>query len=255
MKTAVIMDVIVAAVLIGFLISGGRRGLFRSLAGLVILIVALVGAGMAASAFTPPAAKYVSPFLEKRVAEKVDAVLAGDRGDASVSGAQEPSIPEAGSAAASSAAVPEEEPSPQVGLEAQRILKLLHLDDDPAGNLAQTVQKRVRDTGVSVVSAVAQSLAETVIHTLIFLLAFVLLLVLLNVLMHAMNLVLKLPGLHLLNTLGGAALGLLEGGLALFLAVWLLRRFGVSFETQTVAGTHLLCFFTTNTPLSALSFL
>ena len=40
--------------------------------------------------------------------------------------------------------------------------------------------------------------------------------------------------------------------LALFLAVWALRRFGVSFETESVSATHLLRFFTTHTPLSAL---
>ena len=39
-----------------------------------------------------------------------------------------------------------------------------------------------------------------------------------------------------------------------FLAIWIARRLGVSFETETVAQTHILHFFTTNTPLSALSF-
>ena len=41
----------------------------------------------------------------------------------------------------------------------------------------------------------------------------------------------------------------------LFLSIWLLRRFGVSFDSETVEATRVLQFFTTNTPLSALSFL
>ena len=68
----------------------------------------------------------------------------------------------------------------------------------------------------------------------------------------ALDLVTRLPGIHGLNALGGAAIGLAVGALLLFLAVWLLRRFGVSFETDTVSATHILRFFTTHTPLSAL---
>ena len=49
-----------------------------------------------------------------------------------------------------------------------------------------------------------------------------------------------------------AVLDSLVDALLLFLAVWLLRRFGVSFETDTVSATHILRFFTTHTPLSAL---
>ena len=66
---------------------------------------------------------------------------------------------------------------------------------------------------------------------------------------------LQLPGLHLVNSLGGAAIGLVEGALVLFLVIWVLRRFGVSFETDTVSATHILRFFATHTPLSALSLL
>ena len=50
-------------------------------------------------------------------------------------------------------------------------------------------------------------------------------------------------------------IGLIEGALVLFLAIWVLRRFGVSFETDTVSATHILRFFATHTPLSALSLL
>ena len=70
-----------------------------------------------------------------------------------------------------------------------------------------------------------------------------------------MGLVLKLPGLRLLNALGGAVIGLAEGVLLLFLAVWLCRKLGVSFETEALAEAHILRIFTTNTPLSLLSFL
>lgn len=45
------------------------------------------------------------------------------------------------------------------------------------------------------------------------------------------------------------------GALVLFLAVWVLRRLGMSFETGPAAQTILFQFFTTHTPLDVLSLL
>ena len=122
-------------------------------------------------------------------------------------------------------------------------------------DLAGKAEEKVRDTGVSIVMAVVESLAESILYGVIFLISFVGLTVLLKLLIRAVDLVLQLPGLHALNTWGGALVGLVEGALLLFLVVWLLRRFGVSFETDLVADTHILKFFTTHTPLDVLSFL
>jgi hypothetical protein len=93
------------------------------------------------------------------------------------------------------------------------------------------------------------------IQAILFVVFFAALLLLLHVLLAAMDLVLKLPGLHLLNVLGGGLIGLIHGALVLFFAVWVLRRFGISFESELLSGTRILHIFTTYTPLSVLSFL
>ena len=74
-----------------------------------------------------------------------------------------------------------------------------------------------------------------------------------NALRYMQYLTLKLPVLSGANALGGAVVGLVEGVLALFITVWFLRRFGVSFDTAWAADTMLLRFFTTNTPLGVLA--
>ena len=56
MTTPVIIDIIVAAVLLGFTAYGARRGLLQTMAGLVIVVVALVGAGIIAATFSGPTA-------------------------------------------------------------------------------------------------------------------------------------------------------------------------------------------------------
>ena len=54
MTTTVIIDIAAAVVLLGFAAGGAKRGLFRALAGLLTIVVALAGAGIIAAALTTP---------------------------------------------------------------------------------------------------------------------------------------------------------------------------------------------------------
>ena len=229
MTTAVIIDAIVVVVLLAFAIRGARQGLIRALAGLVMVIVALVGAGMIAATFSGPAAKLAAPVIQKHITSRVEEAMAVQTGGAPEEAGEETRM--------------------------EDLLALLGLDEDVRGSLAEQAEERVRDTGASIVSAVVESVVGSVAYGVLFILSFLLLLLMLHVLVGAMDLVMKLPLLHGLNTLGGGALGLIEGTLVLFLAVWAARRLGISFETEALAEAHILRIFTTNTPLSLLSFL
>lgn len=228
MTAPVIMDIAAAAVLLLFLILGARAGLVRTLAGLLIVVVALVGAGMIAATFTDPATRLVAPMIEKAVTQKVEEAITAETGRLNV-----------------------ERVDPEIG----ELLSMLHLDEDVRESIADRAEQTVRDSGASVISAVVESLCRTAIYGLLYILAFLGLWLLLHVLAAAMDLLAKLPGLSFLNALGGAALGLVKGALVLFLAIWAARRLGVSFETEEVARTYILQFFATHTPLSVLSLL
>lgn len=228
MTAPVIMDIAAAAVLLLFLILGARAGLVRTLAGLLIVVVALVGAGMIAATFTDPATRLVAPMIEKAVTQKVEEAITAETGRLNV-----------------------ERVDPEIG----ELLSMLHLDEDVRESIADRAEQTVRDSGASVISAVVESLCRTAIYGLLYILAFLGLWLLLHVLATAMDLLAKLPGLSFLNALGGAALGLVKGALVLFLAIWAARRLGVSFETEEVARTYILQFFATHTPLSVLSLL
>ena len=216
MTAPVIIDAVVVLILVGFTIFGVKRGLLQTLAGLVIAVVALVGAGMIAATFSGPLARLAAPLIEHRIEQKVDAAIEK----------QTAQMPEA-----------------ETELEIEPLLALLGLDKD------------VRGTGVSVATAVVTSIAQSMIYGVLYILSFLALLVLLHVLFKAMDLLVRLPGLRGLNALGGGLLGLIEGALLLFLAVWAARRLGVSFEKEMFAQAHILRVFTTYTPLSVLSFL
>ena len=234
MTTPVIIDIVGAAVLLGVAVYGGQRGLFRALSGLLAVVVALVGAGIIAATFTTPVTKVVTPLIAGHIEEKVENAMAVQSADSGVQ------MPEADT----------EDPSAP-----QDLLAILGLDDEVRSRLAEEVQEKVRDTGASIAAAVVESMARSFIYGTLYILSFAVLLLLMKVLIGAMDLVLKLPLLRGLNTLGGAAVGLVEGALLLFLAVWVLRRLGVSFESEALAEAHILRIFTANTPLGVLSHL
>ena len=232
MTTPVIIDMIAAAVLIAAAACGAHRGLFRALAGLAVVIVALVGAAVIANALAAPAARLVTPLIRESIETRVDEAMAQQ--------SQEVQMPEA---------------DVEGDFSIDSLLALMGLDADVRADLAGQAQEKIQDTCVSLAMAVVESVAESILYAALFLISFVVLTILLKLLIRALDLVLQLPGLHLVNSLGGAAIGLVEGALVLFLVIWVLRRFGVSFETDAVSATHILRFFATHTPLSALSLL
>lgn len=242
--TAIILDVLTAAALIAFTVMGAHRGFFRTVAGLLAVILALVGAQLFTNWAAPHVSGVLQPAIERRVEKKVDAALGGDT--------ITPQEPQIGASRPDSGTQDQKEAEEES--EIQRLLRAIGVDEQLFQRLGESAREKVRDTGVTVATAVVQSVAESVIRALLCLLSFAVFLLLLKLLAKVLDLALKLPVLRSMNGLAGAAVGLVEGALAVFLAVWLLRRFGVSFETPAVEGTYLLSFFAKHTPLSALAF-
>lgn len=245
MQTAVIIDVIVAAALFGFAVLGAYRGLFRTVAGLVIVIVSLIGANVLSHQLTPVVMELARPALEQRVADRVDSASGGTE-DVPAEKPQLSPQPEAGDASS------QEDPLTQ--LQAGEIMKLMGLDEQVIQSLSAKVEEKVRETGASIATAVAESLMESVLYILLFFVSFALLLLLLNIAARALNLILKLPGLNFLNRVGGLAVGILEGALIVFLVLWALRWLNVPLAPESVEQTHILRFFMAYSPLDLLSY-
>ena len=228
MTTPVIIDAIAVAVLAGFAVLGAWKGLLRTLAGLLVVVLSLAGAGIIASALSGPAAKLVAPMIEKRIEARLDeAIQAQLPGTLPGDGAEE--------------------------LPLADLLDLLGVDQARRDALTGRAQETIRDTGASLAAAVIESAARSVLYGALYMISFVLLSAGLHLLVRMLDAVLKLPGLHGLNALGGGLVGLAEGALLLFLAVWALRLVGVSFDGEETG--QIFRFFTAYTPLGALKFL
>ena len=267
MDAAMILDLVIIAVLAVGLIVGAWRGLLASLAGLVIFVAALVGAAVIASALTAPVTEFVRPVMEHRIEEKVDAAMVSqEEGTASpqapVVEGTAPSIPgqTGDTGSTNNAGTPgdtstDEAEDGSILQRAQEILEAMGYRKGVQESVSEKVQETVRDTSVSLVTALANSLLETVVHTVLFLLSFVVLTLVLRLVVTMLDLMARLPGIHMLNSLGGAAVGLAESVLILFLLFWVLDRFGVRIAQSTIDETYLLRFFVTEGPLGFLSVL
>lgn len=214
------------AVLAGFAIWGAWKGLLRTLAGLLVLALSLAGAGIIASALSAPAAKLIAPVIEKRIEARLDEAIQ-ERAEEIPGEGEEPPLAE--------------------------LLDLLGVDQARRDALADRTEKSIRDTGASLAAALVESLAQSVLYGVLYMISFLLLTFALHLLVRMLDAFLRLPGLHGLNAVGGGLVGLAEGALLLFLAVWVLRLIGVSFDGQE--GSQIFRFFTTHTPLDALKFL
>lgn len=227
MNNGLIIDgMFVLILLVSFLI-GAKRGLFKSLMGLVVVIAAILGAAIIAGKFTEPVTEFVLP----RVEEKVSSWLG---------------VPEnltmqdfaAGSTSSDSSVNP---------IMSGWFEKLERWEGgdrffghigESAANAAQTA---------------VRSLVESAVHAVLLLLSFVLLLILLKLLTRLMDHVFDLPGLHALNTVGGGIFGLLEAVVLIDLVLWLTPKLGITFFRDHADTTYLLNFFMTHTPFTVIS--
>ena len=119
--------------------------------------------------------------------------------------------------------------------------KLLRFDFD--GAVRQSLRNAARDAALAAV----RTLLGSVVRTLVFVLCFLVLTLLLRLVTGGIDKVLDLPVLNALNTIGGGALGLIEGALLLFLVCDVAPKLGVK-AFADYEGTYLLSFFMSHTP-------
>ena len=241
MKIAVIIDCTIAAVLLGFVIYGAWRGLFRAVAGLLIAVLSLTGAMFAARELTPAATELIRPVIQSAVTQRVDDALRGDSSENAETGEPQEAPRES--------AAPDGGPS---RLQADQLLRLMGWDEGAAQALAEKAEDRVRQTGVSLAMAVVDSVMESFVYMVLLVVSFLVLSLLLHLAAKALDLAARLPGVSFLNGLGGALAGLVQGGLVIFLAVWLLRCLNAAPGAELVEQTHVLRFFMTSSPLDLL---
>ncbi len=227
MQMPVIIDLILGAVLLAFTVLGWRRGAFRSVIGIVVVLAALLGAGFVAEQGAPAMAKAIAPavsqHIEARLEDQLGQTLSpGGSGD-------------------------------ENSEEAASLFSGAGLYRKTAEKLAGDVAAQVKETGQSLIETAVENMLLSVARAVLFLVAFVVLFLALKIVTGFLGLLTAVPGLHLMNAACGGLLGLLQGCLALFAIVWALQFFGNGIPEEVVAQTTLFRFFAGLNPIAMVS--
>lgn len=220
MNNGLIIDAAFALVLILGAVFGAKRGLVRSLMALVTVVVALVGAAILSDLLAQPVTEALLPQAEQSLTEWFD-----EREAAQDAAAAEDADTDTDGA---------------TGL----LRRLLRIDFD--GALRQSLRSLAEDAALAAVRSLLASLARA----LAFLVSFLVLTLLLRLVTKGVDKVFALPVLHTFNSLGGAAVGLIESALLLFLVCDVAPRLGVTVLAEYESGTYLLHFFMQQSPRS-----
>ena len=212
MRVAVILDIVIVALPALFMYLGWKRGLFRSLAELAVVVLATVlayqAAGFAAGAVVE---KFLRPAAHEAVESRVEQMTetqtdpAASRREA-LEGALD--------------AVPN-------GFLREKALALLDGLDLTAQEAEQSARETLTELACSLVDEALDTVVYGAIHALVCAVAFAVLVVALRLAVRALDLTFQLPVLHQLNVAGGLLLGAGKGLLLTWLGLWVCAGVGL----------------------------
>ena len=210
-----LLDLVILGLMIYWCIMGFRRGLILSLCSLLAVVVALAGGWYLANHAYEPLAERLEPIILPVVNERADEAISSE----------------------ASGLVPSEETASDQAATNQSSSGPLSI---LSGSLQNQVGQQLENFKNNAVQQLAASIAQTVAKAVLFLVGFLVVLLVWNILFHALHLVAKLPGLHLLNKVLGGAFGLVKGVLLLMVAQWLLCDLLGWIPSEIAQQSHLL---------------
>lgn len=223
------MNIIIDLALIGVLAlytwSGYKKGLILAVSGILALIIAFYGANLVAQTYSAEFTSMIQPMISSAVngavneTEEEHRVAQGEDGETDVYEVSYGS------------------------------LKKLGMLESAAKNLADELKQEVREVGIALKSAMVHKLASTIAYVLTLIIVFVLIIILFIIVANVVNLAFKLPGLDLLNCIGGALFGLIKGLILLFAIAWVTRFLGFALPESVVDATVVLQWLMNNNPI------
>lgn len=226
MDNALIADGAIILILLLGTLRGAKRGLVGSLMGIFVVIGALLGSLTLVDMLTDPITDRLSARIEEEVVQSVSVELKRIVEDSSEKGA------EALTALAEKYDIPSE------------LLDdlLFHADEIVRG--AETFTSRLAmERFEDAASAGVRAIVRKAVQTALTVICFLALLIVLGLVGKAVDKVFDLPLLNATNTVGGAILGLLGAGAAIYALLYLASRFHLTAILKYADGSRLMPFF------------
>ena len=207
-------EIVIIGALILSALWGVHKGLLESVGGVARIVASFVGASWASNVLTKPVTEMIRPAVEQHIGDRLGAIDLGNL---------------------------------------EETLQSFFFTSENLQKTISEILANVANKGMSVAGAAVESIATHVAYAAVYVLAFIVLMVGLWLLMKPLKLMTKLPGLHMLNNLGGAAVGLIWGVLLVFLVVWAMVHFDIYLTQDMVEESQILQFFVYNSPIKLIT--
>ena len=219
MSVSAIMDLAILGVLALCVVMGARKGLFRSLMGLVAVIAALAAAVWASNI----AADFVidrmlRPATEAAIEERVDQMLEEET-------------------AVSSPLEEMEEVVDFIREQARSLLGTLGLSAEAA---ERSTREALLEGAGQIVDTVLDTVVRGILQSVLCFILFLLVSLVLRLATRALDITFHLPVLKQANWLGGLLFGAAKGLVLVCLGVWLLGHLGLWVTEDAIEGSYLL---------------
>lgn len=255
MTTADMIDLAAAAVILLLTVMGVWRGLLKTVAGIAVLVIALLAAAWISSNFTDPIVEMVQPKVEAWMEERLGQAAEDMVEEADPSALEEVAGLEGDEALERSLEeIPSEDledlPS-RMGLPPELESMLTERVGEQLDSLRSRAGSAVREAVQTAVRDVIRSLLPEFVRRGLFALTFVILSVVLKILTGVLSgAVRDIPLLGTIDRVGGGVLGLAEGLLLICAAVWILSGMEM-FSGPPLSETRALLWLSTVLPLLA----
>lgn len=224
MPVSVIIDLVIAAVILYCVVTGARRGLFRSLMGVVVVAAALfVSTSIAQRGTDMVIDGYLRPATMAAVEAQVDQLLLENAGLISPLEEMEQMV--------------EAIPNALVRDTAQRLMENLGLSGEKA---QRSSREALLAAGKGVADAALDGAVRNLVYALLYFLTFSLVSLLLRQGVNAINRTFRLPLLKQVNQAGGFLFGAVKGVLLVCVGVWILGHLGLWVTEENIEASYLL---------------
>ncbi len=209
---------------------GWRKGLILSVAGLVIVLVSIWGAGLVSGKLANPVGDKLAVLFgfsaEKAYDETVDTYKDEHSGE----------MPDETSETASKAMTEE-------------VLKAMGVGAKFLDGLVEEVWQLVSDNEeLTLKQAIMQVATRMFSRVILFIFFFVIIMIALHILVHLVHVIFEIPVIKQLDQIGGVALGVITAVLLLFAIGWAIRYSGISQSSLGVEASKLFKVFVNLSP-------
>ncbi|MDR2357783.1 MAG: CvpA family protein [Oscillospiraceae bacterium] len=239
------IDVILVATPLYCVWRGYRGGIIRGVCGALALIVAIFGANIVASAYSGEVADMLEPFVGGIVDGALATVTSGggesDGADAGGEGTLR--------GEAADALIPDGTNSPEMRQASYAALRELGLPEAAASLLSEKISDGVFGAGAALEDIITEKLCSALAYIAVFAIVFLLVSIAFAVLGNILNLVFKLPGLELIDSLIGMVFGLFKGVVIVYAIAAVVRYVGL-LAPSIIEETRVLKYLINTNPLA-----